>query len=370
MAAQRRAPAALTQLMAILTVTLPLLACGQSTAEGTSPALPRLDEIHVPPGFVTYAYAWGLNQPTAMAFGPDGRLYVSQASGEISVVPSRASMPRPLVRGLPIPVGLAWRSRNLYVSVKGSVLAYRLVNGGLARLPAVVTGLPVGQHFNDNLILMPNGDFLLGLGSPCDVCSPPDVRSASVLRFDSNWSFRGVMVRGTRNPYGLALRASTGAAYVTINGQNNLGKAEPADHMLKVVEGEDAGWPRCWPSFRDRTLHGDCAGAAVPVALFPPHSSADGILFYDGKDFPASYRDNVFVAEFGAQDQFTTGVSANAGRRVVRIVLTGSGINERGRVTDFATGFSHPLGLAIAPDGGLLIADYGTGIITEVKATG
>jgi len=39
-------------------------------------------------------------------------------------------------------------------------------------------------------------------------------------------------------------------------------------------------------------------------------------------------------------------------------------------VSDFATGFSHPLGIAVASDGGLMIGDYGTGQITEIFRTG
>jgi hypothetical protein len=39
-------------------------------------------------------------------------------------------------------------------------------------------------------------------------------------------------------------------------------------------------------------------------------------------------------------------------------------------VTDFATGFSHPLAITVGPDGGLLVGDYGTGQIIEIFRTG
>src|SRR2546429_7146587 len=146
---------------------------------------------------------------------------------------------------------------------------------------------------------MPNGDFLLGVGSTCDVCNEANPKSASVLRFRSDWSYAGVVLRGAPNPTALALRASTGDAYVTINGQDNLG-AQPADHLLRVTDGEDAGWPRCWPAFPDGSLHGNCGGVAPPVAVFTPHSSADGIVIYDGGEFGADYADNAFVTEWGA----------------------------------------------------------------------
>jgi glucose/arabinose dehydrogenase len=242
------------------------------------------------------------------------------------------------------------------------VRAYQLSNGGLTGGRVVVAGLPTGRHQNDAILPMPNGDVLLGVGSTCDVCNEPNPRSATVLRFHADWTFAGIAVRGTRNPFGLALRASTGDAYVLINGQDNLG-AQPADHMLRVVDGEDAGWPRCWPAFPDGSLHGNCGGVAAPVAVFTPHSSADGIVVYDGVEFGADYADNAFVTEWGAN------AGGPLGRRVLRVVLSGTGASERGQVSDFATGFSHPLAITVAPDGGLLVGDYGTGQIVEIFRT-
>jgi glucose/arabinose dehydrogenase len=297
-----------------------------------------------------------------MAFGPDGRLYVLSSGGSLAVVPSPGAAPQTLLSGLPTALGLAWRGSDLYLSVRGSVRAYHLNNGALSGGGVVVNGLPVLRHQNDWILPMPNGDFLLGLGSTCDVCNEANARSASVLRFHSDWSYAGVVVRGARNPYGLALRPSTGDAYVTINGQDNLG-AQPADHLLRVADGEDAGWPRCWPAFPDGSLHGNCAGVAPPIAVFAPHSSADGIAFSDGVEFGPDYADNAFVTEWGAN------VGGPTGRRVMRVVLSGSGTSEHGQVSDFATGFSHPLAITQGPDGGLFVGDYGTGQITEIFRT-
>ncbi len=104
------------------------------------------------------------------------------------------------------------------------------------------------------------------------------------------------------------------------------------------------------------SLHGDCRGVARPIALFAAHTSADGLAFYEGTAFPPEYRDNAFVAEWGE-----VASAGTIGRRVVRVVLTGSKDNEHGTVTDFATGLDRPLAIAIAPDGGVLVADFGSG---------
>ncbi|HVS06998.1 MAG TPA: PQQ-dependent sugar dehydrogenase [Candidatus Dormibacteraeota bacterium] len=369
-------------------IGLLLVGCGQPTAKATPTGSPRhtptptpsptpvptptplppppnlapAGGFGAPPGFSAYVYARGLGATTSMAFGPDGRLYVLSAGGSLAVVPSPGAGPQTLVSGLPTALGLAWRGNDLYVSVRTSVRRYQLSNGALSGGGAVVSGLPVSQHQNDWILPMPNGDFLLGVGSTCNVCNEGDSRSASVLRFRSDWSYAGVVVRGARNPYGLALRPSTGEAYVTINGQDNLG-SQPADHLLRVSDGEDAGWPRCWPAYPDGSLHGNCGGVAPPVAVFAPHSSADGIVFYYGAEFGADYQENAFVTEWGAN------VGGSIGRRVMRVVFSGSGASEHGQVTDFATGFSHPLAITEASDGGLLVGDYGTGQITEIFRT-
>jgi glucose/arabinose dehydrogenase len=313
----------------------------------------------VPAGFQAYLYASGLPLVTAMAFGPDGRLYVTEAGGSLAVVGGPGQGPARLASGLPTPLGLTWRDDDLFLSVRGGVRAFHRSGSGLSGGQAVVSGLPTGRHQNDNLLLLPNGDFLLGVGSTCDVCVESDPRSASVLRFHSDWSYAGVVVRGARNPYGLAWRSSDQRAYVTINGQDNLG-GQPADHMIAVADGANAGWPRCWPSYPDGALHGSCAGVTPPLAVFTPHTSADGLLFYEGTEFPSEYQENAFVAEWG------TNAGGPSGRRVVRAVLSG-GIAV---ATDFATGFDHPLALAMAQDGGLLVGDYGSGRIVEIFSLG
>lgn len=326
------------------------------------PNLPGAGGIGVPAGFSAYVYARGLGTTTAMAFGPDGRLYVVTNGGTLEVVGSPGAGPQVLLSGLPSPLGLAWRGSDLFLSVRGAVRGYHLKGSAVSGGGIVAQGWPVGRHQNDAILLMPNGDFLLGVGSTCDVCIQADARNASVLRFRSDWSYAGVVVHGSRNPYGLALRPSTGDAYVTINGQDNLG-SQPADHLLRVTDGEDAGWPRCWPAYPDGSLHGNCAGVAPPVAVFSPHSSADGIVFHDGTDFGPDYADNAFVTEWGAN------VGGPTGRRLERVVLSGSGADEHGQVSDFAAGFSHPLAITEAPDGGLLVGDYGTGQIIEIFRT-
>jgi hypothetical protein len=41
-----------------------------------------------------------------------------------------------------------------------------------------------------------------------------------------------------------------------------------------------------------------------------------------------------------------------------------------GRATPLLTGLSHPLPLTVAPDGSLLVGDWGTGIVYRIAGNG
>lgn len=293
--------------------------------------------LHVPHGYVATAYASGLDHPTAMSFGPDGRLYVSEDGGTVVSVRRGDRHPRTFRSGLTVPLGLLWRGRTLYVSESGKVEAFGLLRGRRV----VVSGLPYKRHQQDSLVAGPDGRLYLGSGSTCDVCVERDRRSAAILSFRPDGSGLHVVASGVRNPYGLVF--VHGALYATVNGRDDLGDAEPAEMVVHVRQGADFGWPACWPSYALRTLVGACSGVSRPVAYLEPHSSADGI---------ASWHGDLFVAEWGEY------LSRKHGRRVVRI--------RRGKVTTFATGFAHPLALTVAPSGDLLVADWGRGVIYAV----
>jgi glucose/arabinose dehydrogenase len=293
--------------------------------------------IHVPPGYRVTTFASGLEHPTALSFGPDGRLYVAEDGGSVVSVRRGDSRPRVFAKNLVVPLGLLWRGRDLYVSESGRVEALRL--GGGRR--TIVSGLPFKLHQQDAIVAGPDGRLYLGSGSTCDACVEHDRRSATILSFRPDGSDLRVVARGLRNPYGLVFVGRT--LYATVNGRDKLGDAEPADSVVRVTQGANFGWPDCWPSYALRTLVGACAGVTPPVAYLEPHSSADGI---------ASWHGELYVAEWGEYLHHTHG------RRLVRI--------HDGKVTTFATGFDHPLALAAGPSGDLLVADWGRGIIYAI----
>ena len=101
---------------------------------------------------------------------------------------------------------------------------------------------------------------------------------------------------------------------------------------------------------------GNCAGVTKPVAYLETHSSADGLAFYTDETFPARFRSGAFVALWGQY------ASHDHGRRVDFVALPGGGVRR------FATGFEHPLALAVDRHGALLVADWGRGTIYRIRA--
>jgi glucose/arabinose dehydrogenase len=169
-----------------------------------------------------------------------------------------------------------------------------------------------------------------------------DPRSAAILSFRPDGRDLRVVASGLRNPYGLVFIGRT--LYATVNGKDTLGDREPAEMVVRIRRGANYGWPECWPSYALKKLIGNCVGVTPPVVYLEPHSSADGI---------AAWRGSLFVAEWGEY------LHKKHGRVVVRI--------SRGHVTSFATGFDHPLALAVGPSGDLLVADWGRGVIYAIR---
>jgi glucose/arabinose dehydrogenase len=310
------------------------------------------DAVRVPAGFRVEVYARGLERPTALAWGPGGKLYATQEGGAVVRV-----KPRKLIaRGFATPLGLAWAGDGtLFVSAQGAL--WRVRGGGRRE---IVPRLPFGRHQQDNVVLR-GGRLYFGSGSTCDVCREKSGLSAAVLSVRPDGSDLRVVSRGLRNPFGLAVDAETGKLYASVNERDELGANEPAETVVEIRQGRRFGWPACWPSYRRKRLVGSCRGVTPPLAYLEPHSSADGLAVYRGDSFPARFQGSLFVAEWGEY------LERRHGRKLTRVVL------RRGRaatVSTFATGFDHPIAVTVDRLGALLVADYGRGVVYRIQARG
>lgn len=345
------------------------------------PSDPRAaDNISVPQGFLAYEFAHGLKLPTSLALDPFGRLFVAELEGAVKVIEDRdrdglGDRPRSYWRdpNERSTLGLAVApDGSVYVSIKGKVVV--LPDGdGDGRADGeyvIISGLPHGVHQNNGLAFGPDGKLYITNGSTCNLCREKDERSAAILRSQPDGDNLEVYARGLRNPYDLAFDGE-GGLWATANEHDFFEPSDdgltplrdPPEELNYIVKGGDYGWPECAGRNRE-TIQGGCRGNLAPAAEMEPHSSADGLAYYDAAHFPAEYRGNFFVAEFGSDKRAQT----RTGRQVVRIQVTpvAGSTPPSATVTRFASGFERPLDVTVDVLGTLYVADFASGKIYRI----
>ncbi|HWI60573.1 MAG TPA: PQQ-dependent sugar dehydrogenase [Symbiobacteriaceae bacterium] len=289
-----------------------------------------------------------LHHPTRLVFGPDGRLYVAQQTGEIialSLKDGAESGRQQVAKAKHDLLGIAFKGDMLYASDTGRVIAFtRRPDGTYGNETTVLPALPHGLHQNDGLLFGPDGLLYLGIGSTTDRGPETHAWSGTILRFDpSRPESAAVYAKGFRNPFGLAWD-ELGQLWVTDNGAD---KPATSDELNMVVPGADYGFPRFFERPPERS------GTNGPAALFGLHNSTNGLAYAGASAFPPPYRDGFFVAMWGSSFDETTG------RRVAFV-------SKSGEIQDVVTGLERPLDLTIGPAGDLFVGDFVAGAIYRI----
>ena len=340
----------------------PLPEATNTETPAPTPTIPasvvELKGADVPPGFSLIKFA-DLYRPTSFAFDKRGRMYVTSQDGNVYVLrdedqDGRADSRSTFASGYYFPVGVAVHDATgeVFVSYQGAITVLTDTNGDERSDEERIfaSDLPTGKHQNDNLKFGPDGKLYIGIGSTCDACQDSDPRSASILRFDVETGESEILATGMRNPYDLAFEPGTGELFATENGRDDLGMDAPFEELNHIVEGGVYGYPGCW---NEQDAPG-CEGTIPAVAFFEPHSSADGLDFYDGRTFPSEYRGNAFVSIFGSW------LKPNVQTGVQRVVLSKNGNRYQGHTSWFIR-FPEggmPLPVLFGPDDALYVGDY------------
>ena len=354
-----------------------------------------------PPGFKVELYAADLNNPREIRAAPNGDVFLAESGpGNIKVfrgvgMDGKAEHVEVFASGLKQPFGIAFYPPGpspqwVYIGDTDEVLRFPYQNGDLkARGPQQkITDLPGGGrlrgggHWTRDITFSQDGKkMLVSVGSHSNVDdtdnNPVEYHRADVLEFNPDGSGERVYAWGIRNCVGIATNPKTGEIWCSTNERDAIGDNIPPDYITHIQDGGFYGWPWYYigghqdprlagkhPELKDKVI--------VPDVLVQPHNASLEMLFYQGKQFPAQYEGDIFASEHGSWNRHQ-----RSGYEVIRVPLHQTG-HASGEYEDFLTGFvrpdgqvwGRPVGVAVAPDGSLLVSDDGTNSIWRVSYTG
>jgi glucose/arabinose dehydrogenase len=383
--------------------------------------VPRPDGMvpQAPPGFTVSLFAGGLVEPRVIRVAPNGDVFVAESrAGRVHVFRGlgengQAAAESIFATGFHEPYGLAFYPPGnspqwLYVANTDSVVRYAYKPGDLkatgepetvvAQLPssrpqdedavhaydqAIASGHspPDHGHWTRDLAFSPDGAHMfVGVGSASNVDDPDQFPRehdrAAILEYTPDGKFVKVYASGIRNPSGVAVNPTTGEVWTSVNERDGLGDNLAPDYITHVQEGGFYGWPYFYMGGKADPRHAGKhpelqSKTILPDVLLQSHTASLQMVFYDGSQFPAEYRGDIFAGQHGSWNR-----KVRSGYEVVRVPLDNgkaSGVYE-----DFLTGFltpegdvwGRPVGVAVAADGSLLVSDDGSGSIWRVSYTG
>lgn len=389
------------------------------------------DGLTLPKGFHATVFAEGVGAVRHITVRDNGDVYVSMR--RIKGVPAGIVALHPGPDGKAAQTehfgtvdggtGIRMHKGALYAASQTGVYRYTFSDGALvptAEPELIVKDVPPSGH---GLAFDDAGHLYVSVGANANLCADPNVPKGStpvglkpcpLLETRAGiWSFKDSepgqkFTEGEH--YATGIRDMTAldwhkgdTLYGGMHGRDGTHAAFPdvvseaeddaiPDEIFRIPKNTDMGWPYTyWDGQRAMRLTapeygGDGKTAAIgtyaaPVTAFyqPRRAGLLDIAFYNGQRFPKQYRDGAFVALHGAADE--GGASGQAGYNVVFIPFKN---NRAGAVQVFADGFAgpaledknakkaiyRPVGLAIAPDGALYVADSNKGRIWRIAYTG
>ena len=328
-----------------------------------------LSAATLPTGFSETQVATGLAAPTAMAFSPDGRLFVTEQAGRLRVIENGALLTTAFLtasvdssgeRGL---LGVAFDPNfafNQYVYVYYTTAEAPIHNrvsrftamGDVAAPGSEVVILELENlssatnHNGGALHFGSDGTLFIAVGDNANSANSQTLsnRLGKILRlhpdgavptsnpfYDSAaGSNRAVWALGLRNPFTFSFQPGTGRMFINDVGQNTW------EEINDGIAGSNYGWPDTEgpttdPRFRTPIFsYGHGASATTGCAI-------TGGAFYNPATrlFPSDYAGDYFFADF-------------CSGWIRRLDPVGGPA-----VTDFAAGIASPIDLAVASDGTL-----------------
>jgi glucose/arabinose dehydrogenase len=253
-----------------------------------------------------------LEIPWAMAFAPDGRLFVTERPGRVRIIDltGRTSqlaltLDDVFAEGEAGALGLTLdpsfasnRLVYLYYTARASsgrpvnrVVRYRESNNRLAERIVLLDDMPANViHDGGRLKFGPDGLLYATVGDAASEQLAQDIASPAgkILRINPDGTTPGgnpfsspVFSYGHRNPQGIDWSPATGELWESEHG------ATGNDEINAIDAGANYGWPRIEAT---QTL----LGMREPAAFFNPAIAPSGASFSRGQRFP-QFANNLFV---------------------------------------------------------------------------
>ena len=355
-------------------------------APPASPALPaspadlekNLKAVKLPKGFKIEVYASGVNSARQMAWGDKGTLFVgSFGVGTVYAITDKGGKKevKTVLTGLKMPTGVAFRDGALYVADIDKILKYENAEASLDKMPQgkVVYGdMPnYVAHGWKYLTFDKEGRLYVPFGPPCNVCLPPTSLS-QVRRVNPDTGEAELIAIGVRNSVGGAIDPRSGDYWFSENARDWVSDDMPSDKLNHVAKiGAHYGYPYCHQGDMLDPKYGKghkCSDFTPPALKLGAHVAPLGMKFYSGKQFPAEYANNLFIAEHGSWNRHKY-----QGARIMRVTTDPAGKNVKQEV--FASGWingdqsytGRPADILLAPDGSMLVADDWAGAIYRIS---
>lgn len=352
------------------------------------PTSDKLVQIQSPEGFTVKPFAAGLGNSRIIAVSDDGAIYVSRREeGDVILLKDedgdgQADKAPVVVANRAQAHGLAIHDGKLYLAtVKEIFVADIKDDDTLGDLTMLVGDLPdAGQHPNRVLAFGPDGMLYVSIGSTCNACNESNAENATVLQLSPDGKSRRIFASGLRNTIGFDWNPTSGELWGLDHGIDFLGDEVQAEELNKIEFGKQYGWPHVYGTDGinpQSTPPGGITKAqwlaqSTPMTLgYTAHAAPMQFKFYTGSAFPAEYQGDAFATMRGSWNR-----NPASGYEIVRVHYEDG---QPKTIEPFVTGFltdggtthiARPVGLAVAKDGSLLMADDANGVIYRVAYTG
>ncbi|MBS3798223.1 PQQ-dependent sugar dehydrogenase [Pseudoalteromonas sp. BDTF-M6] len=345
---------------------------------GSAQATDITERLLVPEGFSIEPYALNVDNARQLALSDSGIVYAgSRKAGKVHALidadkDGQAERQVLIAEGLNLPSGIAFKDGDLYVAEVERIVRFKDIDSKLdkAEMEVVFDQLPDKRHHGWKFIrFSPQGDLIIPVGVPCNVCAE-DPEFGLLYSLDLKSKEVTTIAKGVRNSVGFDYHPQTGNLWFSDNGRDMMGDDIPPCEINVITEpGQHFGFPYFHggtiadPEFGKGKNMSDYVQPALNLGA---HVAPLGIHFYTGEQFPAKFKNQLFVAEHGSWNR-----SKKAGYRVMVAKVEGDKVTG---YTPFITGFmeneqtyGRPVAMVQMPDGSLLVSDDYANAIYRVQ---